>query len=114
MDQSFNAFLKLDEYAEVGDIGNFTFDNGTGRVVVKCCLPWIWFKLFNAKREPFVFAVNFQNYGLDRITFGIFFRRVLDAFSPGKIRDVNETVNAFFNTDKYTEIGYILDLAHNN
>ena len=39
---------------------------------------------------------------------------MLDAFRPGKIRDMYQAVNAFFNPDKYTKIRNIFDLALNN
>jgi hypothetical protein len=111
MDKALNALFKLDENTEVGDIGNFSFDNGTGGIIIECSLPWVGLKLFYAKREPFVFPVNFLDHGLDGITFGIFLSRVFDTFRPGKVRDMDKSVNTFFNADKDTEISDILYLA---
>jgi hypothetical protein len=58
MDKTFNTFFELDENSEVGDIGDFAFDNGAAGIIVECSLPWVGFKLLYAKGETFVFSVN--------------------------------------------------------
>ena len=114
MDQPFDALFELNKNTEIRYIGDCAFNLGPGGIIVGGRLPGIGLELLDAKGEPFMFFVDLENNRLDSLALGIFFRWMLDPFRPGEVRDVNQAVNALFNTDKYTKIGDIFNLALDN
>ena len=111
MDESFDAFFKFYEDAEVGDIGDDAFNDGPGRIVIVGGLPWVRSKLLDTQREALVFLVDLQDNRLNGLAFGIFLGWMLDPLGPGEIRDVDQAVDALFYADKDTEISDIFNLS---
>ena len=49
MDKSVNAFLKLNEDSEVGEVANFSGVLASNRILNLDCLPWVFLELLDAK-----------------------------------------------------------------
>ena len=69
MDKTLNPFLYLDKDAKIGHVGYFSSHQGANRIFFYCCLPWIRFKLFDAKRKTLIFSVNLKHHRLNSLAF---------------------------------------------
>ena len=70
-------------------------------------IPWVFFELFVTEAEATVFFVDFENNNFDFRADLCEFRWVFDFFSPAKIRNVDKTVDTFFDFYEYTEVSEV-------
>src|SRR5512133_3412777 len=111
MDQAFHAFFQLHEHAKVGQRGDLAGDDCAGTIGIRCQAPWIGLKLLDTERKTLVFDINLEHNGMHELAFGIHITGMLDALCPGNIRYVYQAIDTFFDADKHTEVGHVLDLA---
>ena len=71
--------------------------------------PGIRLQLLHAQRKTAVGSVDLENHGLHQLALLHHFGGMLDALGPGKIGNVHQPVDAFFDFDERAEIG---ELAH--
>ncbi len=74
-------------------------------------VPWVVFHLLVAEAELAVFHINLQYGHFHQAAHRGKFTGVLDFLGPAEIRDVNKSVDAFFQFHKYTEVGKVANGA---
>ena len=113
MNKPFNPFFQLNEQTKIGDVGHRSRDTRSGFVFDGNFIPWIGGQLFNTQRKTLVFFVDIENHRLYFLPLFIHLGRMFDPFGPAHIRNVNEPVYPFINSDKSPKIGNILDFPLN-
>ena len=58
MNESVNAFLKFNEYTEVGEVANLSGVLASNRILHFDSLPWIFLKLLDTKAHLALLAVE--------------------------------------------------------
>ncbi|BBG29707.1 predicted membrane protein [Zymobacter palmae] len=66
-------------------------------------------ELFDAERDTFAFRIDRQDDGFSFVTFAVFANCFFTSFRPRDVRQVNQTVDAAFQTDEDTEVSDGLD-----
>src|SRR5579862_2363891 len=94
MYQAIDAFLDLDEGAELRHVSDTALDHRANAVPLFHCGPWIGFQLFQAKRDPPVFRVDLKNHALHLIARMHQLRGMLHAAGPRHFTDVNQPFDA--------------------
>src|SRR5215470_15609137 len=111
MNQSFDAFLDLHEYAEVGNRSDLAVDPSVQWVALGNCVPGIGRQLFDTKADSFVLRIDSQDYGLEFVALLYRIRGMTNLFGPGKIGDVNQSVDPRLDLHESAKVGNRLDLA---
>ena len=75
-------------------------------------IPRIVFQLLVTQAQTTVFLVDFQNYYIDVCTNLSEFRRMFDLLSPRQVRDVDQSVNTFFDFYEYTEVSEVANFSN--
>src|SRR5207237_7338683 len=65
--------------------------------------PWIFFGLLEPEADALVLRIYIQDYDIDRVTLLHDLRRVLHAFGPAHVGDVNEPVDPRLDLDESVE-----------
>ena len=68
MDKTVNTFLKLNKYTKVCEVANLSGVLAADSVFLLNVLPWVWFKLLDAKRHLALVTVKCKNLSLYYIT----------------------------------------------
>ena len=111
VNQAFDAFVELDERAEVGHADHLAFNGAAHLVPGEEVFPDVGGELLEAERQALVLGVDAEHHRLDDITLLEHFARVLDALAPRHVRDVDQAVDVFFDFHERTELGQVTDLA---
>ena len=74
-------------------------------------LPWILFDLLVTEAHAAVFLVQFEHHDFDFVAHVAELRGVLDFLGPAEVRNVHQTVDAFFQFDKQAEVGEVAHLS---
>ncbi len=74
-------------------------------------IPGVFFELLVTEAQATVFLVDFQNLYVDVGTNLSEFRRMLHLLGPRQVRDVDQTVNTFFDFYEYTEVSEVANLC---
>ena len=69
--------------------------------------PRVFFELLVAEAHAAIVFVQFENNNINGITNAAEFRRVLDFLRPAQVRNVNKTINAFFELYEQTKVGEV-------
>src|SRR6185437_17082292 len=109
VEQAFDARLKLDECAVVGDVGDAAGEARIERILRFDALPRIVQQLLHAERDAVGLVVDLDDLDLHRLADGQHLGRVVDA-TPGNIGDVQQPIDAA-EVDERTVIGDVLDHA---
>ena len=111
VDEAFDAIGDLGECAEFRDFRDLAIDDGAGRIHVGECFPGISGQLLDAEAEAFIFDVDVEDDSFDLIAALVDFGRIADFLCPADIGDMDEAVDAIFDTNEETEIGDIADFS---
>ncbi len=103
MDQTFNAALKFDKSAEVGDAGDGAFDALALRILVRDQAPRVRRELLDAQGDLARLAVNLENLDVELVP-GLHHFRRLHAARVGHVGDVQQAVHAA-EIDECAEVG---------
>src|SRR5262245_60523684 len=109
VDQSLDAFFDAYEQAEVGHAGDLALDLGAHRMAIGDDFPRIVGQLLDAERKALVLHIHAEYPGFDHVALLEQLGWMLDFLSPVQVRDMNQTIDALFDTDEDAEIG---DIAH--
>ena len=74
-------------------------------------VPGVFLELLVAEGETAVVFVDFEDNDFNVGANLSEFRRMLNLLCPRKVRDVDETVYAFFEFYKHTEVGEVANLS---
>lgn len=112
MDETFDPGFEFNESAKVGEFFDVALPDGAFAVADgDMAAPRIGADIFDGEGEALVLFVDVGDDGFDFLAFFKHFRGMFDALNPRDIGDVDEAVDAFFDTDKDAEVGDIADLA---
>lgn len=92
MYQTFDAFFQLNEAAIIGQIADLAKQAGTGWITTGDIDPWVFAKLFEAKRYAILVLVIFENLDLNFLTDLNGFRGMSDTL-PCHVSNVKQTIN---------------------
>ena len=109
--KAFATFVEGDNGTLVHHFGNLTGVNASGCVEGFVGIPWIVFELLVTERETTVFLVNFKHHHFNFSALLGEFRRMLHFLGPREVGDVDESVYAFFQFHKDTEVGEVAHLG---
>src|SRR3990172_5908536 len=109
MDQAFNAGLKLDEGAIVGDVGDGALEPRSHRIFGGDVLPRIGFELLDTEADALRLGIDADDLYLDAVADGHDLARMSDA-SPCHVGDVQQSVDAA-EIDEGAVVGDVLDHA---
>ena len=112
MNESFDAFLKLDKRAVGQDVDDDAVNAGTDRVLLFDARPRRRSHLLETERNLLFLIVDAENDDVEFLIDLDDFARIVDA-SPAHVRDMKETVDAA-KVDERAEIGDVLDRAGTN
>src|SRR5262245_23160880 len=104
MNESFNSLVQAHKNPEVRHACHLTLDLRTHRKPFSNNFPRISCQLFDTEREPLVFNVHPKHLGFNHVALLIQLRWVLDFLAPMKVRNMNQTVDAFFYAYKNAKI----------
>ena len=71
--------------------------------------PWVFFQLLVSEAHAAILLVEFEHDNFDFVPYVAKLRGVLDLLGPAEVRDVHQTVDAFFQLDEEAEVG---EVAH--
>ena len=111
MDKTIYFIGQFNKCSESGDFGNFTFDNFTNLIELVDIGPWIFFTLFQTKRNTLLIGIYVKNDCFNFIAGFEYFIWIIDLTSPGHIRNMDHTVNIVFNFNKCSITGHVTDFA---
>ena len=74
-------------------------------------IPGVFFELLVTEAQATVFFVDLQHLYIDIRTDLSKFGRMFNLLSPRQVRDVDQTVNTFFNFYEYTEVSEVANLS---
>ena len=111
VDQPLDAFVELDEGAEVGHPGDLALDSAptwcrgkksSQMSVASCLMPSErrWFSTSMLEHDRLDLVALLEDLG-----------RVLDPLGPGHVGDVHQAVDVLFDLDEDAEVGEVADLA---
>lgn len=113
MDETFDTGFEFNEGAEVGEFFHNALPDGAFTVACgDVSAPRIGVEIFDGEGEALVLLVDVCDDGFDFLAFFKHFGGVFHALNPRDIGDMDKAVDAFFDTDKDTEVGDIADLAN--
>ena len=111
VDQTVDAVFDLDEGAEVGEVADAAFDDGTDGVLVLELLPGIVLELLHAERDAAVVGVDREDDGVDFVAGLDHLGGVLHPLGPGHFGDVDEAFDALLELDERAVVGDREDAA---
>ena len=111
VDQPFDAFVELDERAEVRHPHDLALDRVADLVTREEVVPDVGGELLQAERQPLVLGVDVEHHRLDHVALLQHFGRVLDALAPRHVGDVDQAVDVLLDFDERAELGEVADLA---
>src|SRR4051794_1264480 len=111
VNQPLDAFVELDERAEVRHPHDLALDRVADMAVREEIVPDVRGELLQAERQALVLGVDVQHHRVDHVALLEHFRRMLDPLAPRHVRDVNEAVDLLFHLDEGAELGQVTDLA---
>ena len=103
----------MDERAEAGELGNFTFHEIANLVFLVNGLPRVFGQLFDPKTYPLIHLVDVDNDGLDFVALLKHFAGMIDLAGPAQIGHVNHAVNAFLQFHERAIGGHVANLTFN-
>src|SRR6266508_418221 len=112
MNESFHPAVEFHEDSEVRQLRDLAA-RGIADLVLfwKLMLPWIGRELFVPERQPLFLLIDLEHHHLHLLALLEDFGGMLHVLGPGHVRDVNQTVHAFVQTDECPKIRQALDLA---
>src|SRR5476651_1798357 len=111
VNQTLDALVELDERAEVGHPDDLALDRVADVAVREEVVPDVGGELLQAERQALVLGVDVQHHRFHDVALLQDLRRVLDAFAPRHVGDVNEAVDLLFHFDERAELRQVADLA---
>src|SRR5262249_4721185 len=111
VDQTVDVLFDLDERAELGQVADLPFDARADRILLGQLVPRVRFDLLEAERDAPRCGIDAEHHRIDAVADVENFRRVLDAFAPRHLGDVDQTFDARFQLDKRAVVGEADHLA---
>src|SRR5215218_2660552 len=93
VNQSIDAFFKLDERSKVGKISDLAVDLCSDRVPDRDGVPGIVLQLLHAEADAFFLRVDTEHLDFDLVAFVKLAFRIRTAFRPRDLRNVNQSFN---------------------
>ena len=110
--QPLEALLKLDEDAEVGDLGDRARHRVADVVTRRdVAAPRVGLQLLEAERDALLLLVDREHHALDLVALLHHLVRVGDLAGPRHVRDVQQAVDALLQLDERAVVGEVADLA---
>src|SRR5271165_992682 len=109
MNQAFDTWLQLYEGPEVSNARHGTANTLTRLVLIRCRIPGLGLKLFQAERNPPLLGFDLQDPGLDLLPDREQICRILNA-TPSHVADVKQAVDTA-EVDKSSVSGEAADRA---
>ena len=104
VDKAVNSFLKLNEYAEVGEVANSCLVLAANRILNLDGLPWVFLKLLYTKAHLALLAVESED---DCLYLVAYLKEVLSrtqVLAPRHLADVDETLYTWLDFYKCTVV----------
>src|ERR1700722_7169881 len=111
MDQAVDIILELHKGAKTRQLGNFALHEIADLVLLVDLFPWIVAELFNAKADSLIRLIDVDDFRLDFVAFLKDLARMINLTRPTEVRDVNHSVDAFFQLNEGSVSGHVADLA---
>src|SRR4029434_9294972 len=111
VDESFHAILKFGKRPKVGHFHDLHAYVLPDMVFCLHLRPRIELHLLQSEGQPLILFVHVQHNCPHLLALLQDFRGVLDALRPGHIGNVDETIDAFFESDKGPKVGQITNFA---
>ena len=111
VNQPFDAFVELDERAEVGHAHDLALDGVADVVAREEVVPDVGGELLQAERQALVLGVDVEHHRLDHVALLQHFGRVLDPLAPRHVGDVDQAVDVLLDLDERAELGEVAHLA---
>ena len=111
MDEAFNAVSDLSECAEFRDLRDLAIDNCPRRIHFGESFPRIGRELLDTEGETLARNIDVEDDGFHFITAFVDFGGIADFLRPADIGDMDETIDAIFDTNEETEIRDVADFA---
>ena len=106
MDETLDTLLQPREGPEVGHLDHPAFYVVPEIIAISDGLPRVWGKLFQAEGESLLILIDAEHFDLDLLALPEHLGGVLD-LRPGKVGDVDEPIDPFFDAYEGPEIGQI-------
>ncbi len=113
MNQSFNSVFQFNKSTEISQVGNLPIYIVTGNNLFADGFPGIFLQLSYSQGKPLIIFVKVKDNCLNGLAFSKLFTWMLQAFTPGNVRDVYQSINIIFNADKNAKVGDIFDFTLN-
>ena len=107
--ETFNTVRQSNYSALVEHLNDSAFMHGTHCKYSFEYIPGIFFELLVTEAQATVVLVDLENFHFDIGTNLCEFAGVFDFLGPGQVADMDKAIDAFFDFNKYTEVG---EVAH--
>src|SRR5208282_5729328 len=114
MAEAFNALRYFNESAELRGAEYLAVHVIADAMLGKKALPHIGLQLLDSERETAILRLDTENDSLHLFALLHYFRRMLDALGPAKVRDVNQAVDAVFDFNEGAKVGQVAHAAFNH
>ena len=106
--QAFQAWFQLDEYAEVGELGDFALD-GVARFVAiwDIGFPWILTHLLETQGDSLAVLIYMKDLAADLLALLEHFVWMTDLAGPRHVGDMQKAVDSFFDFDEGPIVGQV-------
>ena len=100
VNQPVDAFFKLDERTEVGQVANLAVDLRANRIADRNRVPGIILQLLHAEADPFFVCIDAEHLHLDLVALVKLTLRICSPFGPRDLGNVNQALDARLQLDK--------------
>ena len=114
MNQTFNTRLDFQEDTKISDMNHFTSDQVTNIQHCFQTLPRIFLQLLDTQRQSLTIHIDVQDLHFNFVPFVVHLMRITLSLAPGHIRNVNQSINTFIQSNKDTEVSNVTDFSFNN
>ena len=111
MDETFYTWGKLNKRTKLSVACHLALGTCARNINERSSFVGVFLQLLDSKREAHVLNVDLKNFGFDFVALLVEILRMLHALGPGDVRNVNQAINTFFNSNKNTEISDVADLT---
>src|SRR5262249_5045827 len=111
MAQPLHSFGEFHERSEAGEPANSPMHDIANLMTLEVGFPSVGLELLDSERQTMSRGIDVQDDRLHDLSLLQDLGGMFDALRPGQVRDMHQTVNAFFDLDKRAEVSHIPDSA---